>query len=561
MASHSDVKGIDAPKTDPPSERRGSLVVDTALAGEEDAAVLAKMGYKQELRRNFSMLEVFGIAFAIMGLLPSIASTLAYSIPAGPVGLVWGWFLASLFIFIVGLAMSDLASSMPTSGGLYYWTHYYASPKWRNPLSFLVGYSNTLGLVGGLCSIDYGFSLMFLSVIVIARDGNWTPSNGTIYGVFLATVASHGLIAATAASIMGRMQTVFVVMNFVLIFATVIALPIGAKHRLNSASYIFTHVENHTTWPSGWTFMLSWLSPIWTIGGFDSAVHISEEATNATKAAPLGILFSIGSCWLFGWICTIVIAATMVKDLDSLTGSAFGQPMAQIYYDSLGKHGALGFMALLMIVQYLMGISILVAASRQAWAFSRDGALPFSGFFRHISKKFGYIPVRTTLGCAVLAAVLGLLCLIAPAAAAALFSLAVAGNNLAWGIPILCRVVWGRQKFSPGPIYTGRFSIPIACTAVTFLVFGILLGMFPVGGPNPTAETMNYTCVINSAVWGAALLYYYIDARKWFKGPQITIDLSQLTEEQQEALKQEGVKVEGGGLAVVGGRKEMIADL
>ena len=26
-----------------------------------------------------------------------------------------------------------------------------------------------------------GFSLMFLSVIVIARDGNWTPSNGTIY--------------------------------------------------------------------------------------------------------------------------------------------------------------------------------------------------------------------------------------------------------------------------------------------------------------------------------------------------------------------------------------------
>ncbi|OCT49925.1 hypothetical protein CLCR_07722 [Cladophialophora carrionii] len=107
----------------PPSERRGSLVVDTTLAGEEDAAVLAKMGfvgflvwYKQELRRNFSTLEVAGLAFSIMGLLPSIASTLSYSIPAGPVGLVWGWFLASGFIFIVGLAMSDLASSMPTSG-------------------------------------------------------------------------------------------------------------------------------------------------------------------------------------------------------------------------------------------------------------------------------------------------------------------------------------------------------------------------------------------------------------------------------------------------------------
>lgn len=49
----------------------------------------AKMGYKQELKRNFSTLEVFGIAFSIISLLPSIASTLSYSVPAGPVGMVW----------------------------------------------------------------------------------------------------------------------------------------------------------------------------------------------------------------------------------------------------------------------------------------------------------------------------------------------------------------------------------------------------------------------------------------------------------------------------------------
>ncbi|KAI1620612.1 gaba permease [Exophiala viscosa] len=542
-----------------PTQRRSSVVVDKNLASEEDAAVLAKMGYKQELRRNFSMIEVFGIAFAIMGLLPSIASTLSFSIPAGPVGLVWGWFLASGFIFVVGLAMADLGSSMPTSGDNRCEVSrlsiqlYYASPKWRNMLSFLVGYSNTLGLVGGLCSIDYGFALQFLSIIVISRDGNWTPSNGEVYATFLATIVCHGVIASTAAQVMGKLQTVFVVMNFVLIFATIIALPIGANSR-NSASYIFTHVENLTTWPSGWAFMLSWLSPIWTIGGFDSAVHISEEAANAVKAVPLGILFSIGSCWLFGWICCIVIAACMSQDLEHILGSPFGQPMAQIYYDALGKNGAMGFMALLMIVQFLMGISILVAASRQSWAFSRDGALPFSKFFRPISKRFGYIPVRTTIGCAALAAILGLLCLIAPAAASALFSLAVAGNNLAWGTPILCRVVWGQKKFSPGPFYTGKASTFIAYLAVTFLVFGTLLAMFPVGGPNPDADSMNYTCVINSAIWGGALLYYYIDARKWFKGPQITIDVAELTEEQEAALREEGLNVEErDGKAVIGG--------
>lgn len=68
----------------------------------------AGLGYKQELRRNFTLIEVFGIAFSIMGLLPSIASTLAYSIPAGPVGMVWGWFLPCGLIFIVGLAMVSI---------------------------------------------------------------------------------------------------------------------------------------------------------------------------------------------------------------------------------------------------------------------------------------------------------------------------------------------------------------------------------------------------------------------------------------------------------------------
>jgi len=153
-------------------------------------------------------------------------------------------------------------------------------------------------------------------------------------------------------------------------------------------------------------------------------------------------------------------------------------------------------MSLLFIVQFLMGLSILVAVSRQTWAFSRDGALPFSRFFRPISQKLGYIPVRAIWGCAFLAAILGLLCLIAPAAAQALFSLAVSGNNLAWGVPIFARVVWGQRKFKPGPFYTGkRFSTAIAWAAVGFLIFGMFLSFFPLVGPNPTRKYSLTLCL------------------------------------------------------------------
>lgn len=520
------------------------------LSSDADAELLAKMGYKQELKRNFSAFEVFAIAFSIMSLLPSIASTLAFSLPAGPAGMVWSWFLASGCIFVVGLAMADLGSAMPTTGGLYWWTHYFSSPKTRNYLCFLVGYSNSLGLIGGLCSIDYGFALMFCSVIVISRDGEWSPSSGIVYVVFLVCVITHGILASTLSKIMGRLQSFSVFMNLALILATIIALPVGMASKRNDGHFIFADVQNLTTWPTGWSFMLAWLSPIWTIGAFDSCVHMSEEASNAAMAVPMGILGSIGMCWGLGFVIVIVFAACINPDLSSVLGSSFGQPMAQMYFDALGKDGAMGFMAFLFITQYLMGLSITVAASRQMWAFSRDGALPFSSFFRPISKTFGYIPVRTVWGAVFVAVILGLLCLIAPAAASALFSLAVAGNNLAWGIPIFARAVWGRSKFNPGPFYTGRFSLPIAWFAIAFLVFGIILAMFPVGGPDPTPEAMNYTVVVNMAVWGGATIYYFVNARKWFTGPKTTLEDVEgvtghaLTEEQRRDLITEGV-VEG----------------
>ena len=164
----------------------------------------------------------------------------------------------------------------------------------------------------------------------------------------------------------------------------------------------------------------------------------------------------------------------------------------------------------MFVVQFLMGLSIVVAASRQAWAFSRDGALPLSSFLRVISQRMGYIPLRAIWACVIMAIILGLLSLIAPAAAQALFSLAAAGNNLAWGVPIFARLVWGQHKFTPGPFYTGKFSIPLGWTAVVFLIFGIVIACFPVGGPDPTPQSMNYTVVINCAVWLGALAYYFV---------------------------------------------------
>lgn len=142
-----------------------------------------------------------------------------------------------------------------------------------------------------------------------------------------------------------------------------------------------------------------------------------------------------------------------------------------------------------------------MAASRQAWAFSRDGALPFSAFFRHVSKRIQYQPVRMVCGLVVVCLILGLLCLINNAAANALFSLFVASNYLSWGTPIFCRLVWGQDRFRPGEFYTGRYSKPIAWVAVIYLLFGIILSMFPSGGPDPARESIRHWLNLPRLTW------------------------------------------------------------
>jgi hypothetical protein len=81
---------------------------------------------------------------------------------------------------------------------------------------------------------------------------NQTPSNGIVYAVFLGCVLCHGILASSISKMMGKLQTVFVVMNFILIFATIIALPIGRASQRNDGHFIFANVENLTLWPKGW---------------------------------------------------------------------------------------------------------------------------------------------------------------------------------------------------------------------------------------------------------------------------------------------------------------------
>ncbi|KAJ7219749.1 amino acid/polyamine transporter I [Mycena rebaudengoi] len=505
----------------------GSEVIqpDSPSKTLNDEDLLARLGYKQEFKRDFSKLELFGLSFTIVGVVQSIAAVLLYSIPyGGLVGMVWGWFTCCCFLVFVALAMAELGSAAPTAGGLYYWTFTFSSPKYRNILSWLIGYVNTAAYIAGMASVDWGVATQIMAAANIGTDGAFVATNGQLYGVYCGLLVLHAVMASLATKIIARLQYFYVFLNIALFLVVIIALPATAPKELhNSASFALGHFENSSGWPDGYAFILSFLAPAWTVGGFDTSVHISEEARNAPRAVPFAIISATILSSVLGWIVNIVLAFYIGNDLDSVIGNPIGQPMATIFFNSVGKTGTLAIWAFMIITLWMTGMDYLIAGSRQLFAFSRDQGLPLSGWLYNINSQTK-TPVHAVVFLAGMSLLLGLLSFAGPLAIGAVFTMSIVCQYICFATPIIARWVGG-QKFVPGPFNLGLMSGPVSFVASAYMIFMILVFMFP-AIPGPTSMSMNYTVVVVGGTLLLSLGYYFFPkygGRHWFTGPVSTI--------------------------------------
>ena len=70
---------------------------------------------------------------------------------------------------------------------------------------------------------------------------------------------------------------------------------------------------------------------------------MSEETHNAAMSGSIGIVMAIGCSALLGWFLILGLLFS-IQDLDATVGSATGQPVAQIFLDTVGEKGAIVLM-------------------------------------------------------------------------------------------------------------------------------------------------------------------------------------------------------------------------
>ncbi len=505
--------------------------VDAAVASSDEQR-LAELGYKQELSRSWSGFQNFAISFTIISILAGCFTTYGQGFNnGGPVAISWGWPLISIPILIIGFCMSELVSAYPTAGGIYWWASKLGGPAW----GWFTGWFNLIGLIAVTASVDYGCATFMNTVFGLYGFNLFNGESGNFlhgtFALFVLVLALHAVINIAGSHLVARFNSISVwwhVAGVAVILVVLIVVP--DQHA--SADFVFTERINNSGFSNGmyWFYVLplGFLLTQYTITGFDSCAHISEETHGAADAAAKGVWRSIFYSAVIGWFLLLAITflAANKDQVDAASGGSI--PLLEAAMSS-------AWVKLVLIIstigQVFCGMACLTSASRMCYAFSRDGAIPGWRIWSRVNER--RIPFNAVIFMAVCAAIITIPAIFGtaegiPVAFFAVVSIAVIGLYIAYVIPIYLRWRQGDSWIS-GPWTNGKkykWMNPFSVVWVALITIIFILPTTPAGVPFSDDfqwKAVNYAPLVTGGVLLAVGLWWVLGAKKTFTGPRHTI--------------------------------------
>lgn len=449
---------------------------------DADAAALAKLGYRQELRRGLGPFESFALSFSIISVLTGAVQLYGWGLKhGGPFGVVAGWVLVSLLTLPMALSLAQLASAYPTAGALYHWATILGGPGW----GFATAWLNTLGQVAITASIDFGLAQLAAAMLGL---GDGQPTVLALYALILVSHAGLNHIGVTAVELLNRISAWYHLLG--------VALAVGALALwapLQPLAFLGQMTSTEPVYALG--FVLALLQAQWTFTGYDASAHVTEETLDPTRAAPKGIVSSVVVSAVAGLLLVTMVTLAIV-DLPALMALPDAEVFPAVLRQALGQRvgGALVWMC--VGAMWFCGLGSLTSNSRMLYAFARDGGVPQAQRLAAVSPRF-QTPHVALWVCALAAWLLALWA----EAYAAMTALSTIALYASYALPVwLGARAKARGRWRQfGPFALGRWSAPLNALAVGWTLIVLVLFVLP---PNQLAGyTFGATLVLLAAYW------------------------------------------------------------
>ncbi|KAF2120327.1 amino acid/polyamine transporter I [Lophiotrema nucula] len=483
-----------------------------------DDAVLRLNGHEAVLERQFSWISALGLAFSItnswVGYLSCFGQNLIYG---GPQSVIFGLIVAFFVQYTITLGLSELASAYPSSGGQYHFCYILAPPKTRRFAAFIVGW---MSMIAWWLVTSSGVSLAAVCTTGLVQffHPGFEAKAWQIWLIYC-TVALITLLpvyfAPKKVPVTVQATLYMSLVGCVLWFVVILAM----KGETQPASFITRPGLGTSGWSDSTAWLLGISNAMYTFGGTDGAIHISEEVHQPGRRIP-----QVMSATMFiGLLTSLPLFIALMFCMTSLDG-VLSSPLASLetVYQATGSRTATTFLVIWLLVIYIVCLSSQwVTAGRIAWAFARDGGLPFSDYFAHVSTRKQF-PVRTTIAAFVFVCLYGLLYLASTTAFNSIVTSAVLFLNISYVVPQGILLFQGRDKLPARWLnlgYLGYF-----CNTFAILWIGVLAVTVCMPPSLPVAVgSMNYTSV---SLVGLALIIFsfWFTIGGKFKGPDIDWD-------------------------------------
>jgi amino acid transporter len=454
---------------------------------DDDVRTLHRLGYAQELLRRMDGFSNFAVSFSIICILAGGVTSFHVglcSVGGAAIGL--GWPLACLFSLAVAATMGQVASAFPTAGGLYHWASILGGRGW----GWGTAWFNLLGLVAVLAAINVGTYAFAVSAFGawIGFDPAAAAPGGRYamqFGGLAAITASQAAINHVGIRVTSRLTDLSGWLILAVSAALTVSFLTGPSHLDATRLITFTNFSGDAgggVWPRtdnvAWLFLLGLLLPAYTVSGFDASAHTAEETVGAGTNVPRGIVRSVAVSGIAGWILlsAAVLAAPNLEQAALQKDSAFVWTVRSVLAGPLATVLLTGIAA----CQYLCGLATVTSASRMAFAFARDGGLPWSATLRqvHAVHRSPVAAIWLVSAAAVLFTVFTpFYDTIAAACAIFLYISYVVPTALGF-------FAHGRSWTQMGPWHLGRWYRPLAIVATIGCGLLIVIGMQPPNDKN-----------------------------------------------------------------------------
>ncbi|KAI1353411.1 putative amino acid transporter [Xylaria sp. FL0043] len=498
------------------------LGIDVEVVAAVDGGVeINAAGYKDQLKRQYGFWGIVGIALTVDNAWAALGSSISVSIlNGGPPGLIYGLIVALFWYSFIGLSLAELASSVPTAGGVYHWATIAGGPRWGRMLGFFTGWLNFFGWMFDLASLIQITANVVVQLYATYHQEAYVPEAWHVYIAYVALLWLSTLFVIFANRLVPYTQTLgmfFVIAGGIITIIVIAAMP--KTHASNHFVWGSFNENNLTGWQGGVAFLLGVLNGAFTIGTPDAITHIAEELPHPRRDLPKAIGLQISLGFLYAFVFAIALSYA-ITDISQLQGGINTYPLAGIYRQATQSVPAtFGLLFILFLTSFCCCIGTVLTNSRTYWALARDNAVPFSGFFGRVNESLS-CPVEATIFVCLFATGLGAIPLGSSSAFLALTGSFIVLTTVSYAIPFTANMVTGRKYFPAGPFHLGKLGNIVNLVAVLLIALFDIFFFFPYSLPT-TVESMNYNSVILVGTIALSLFWWLVHATHHYPGPKV----------------------------------------